>query len=76
MEKESDLETRSSCSDALIHNSKGYVQEAYTANAKFDGAAWCVAASALAPASESERFEKNIKETKAEGKMSVEVSDY
>ena len=59
--------------DALIDDSYGYVQEAFTTNATVDNEIWCVAASALVPTNEAKKYEKHLKDIHTKGKNSIVV---
>ena len=61
--------------DALIENSDGYVQEAYTTNAKIEDVTWCVAASALFPANKTEKFKKHLSTIRTAGKHPITVKN-
>ncbi|PIN83459.1 MAG: hypothetical protein COV65_03490 [Nitrosopumilales archaeon CG11_big_fil_rev_8_21_14_0_20_33_24] len=59
--------------NALIKDSYGYVQEAFTTNAIVDNETWCVAASALVPANEAKKFEKHLQDIHTDEKNPVAV---
>lgn len=61
--------------DALVENSSGYVQEAYTTNATISNTTWCVAASALVPTDESKKFEKHVRTIQTSGNAPIGVKE-
>ncbi len=59
--------------DAVIDDSYGYVQEAFTTNATVDDETWCVAASALVPVNEAKKFEKHLRSIHTDGNRPIGV---
>ena len=59
--------------DALVEGTSGYVQSAYTAYAMVGGRRYCVAASALVPSGEAEKFRRRIRRIRTGGKVPVTV---
>lgn len=59
--------------DALIDGTSGYVQSAYTTDAVVDGRRYCVAASALVPGEEAEKFRRRVRRIRTGGKLPVTV---
>ncbi len=55
-----------------------YVQEAYTTDTEIDNQKWCVAASALVPSNETEKFKKELDKelTANDGDTHITVSDF
>ena len=61
--------------DAIIEQSDGYVQEAYTTNAVIDEKTWCVAASALLPASKADKFKRHLRTIRTTGRHPITVKN-
>ena len=60
--------------DALVEESS-YVQEAYTTNANVDNEQWCVAASALVPSNEAEKFANDLWKISTRGQKPITVKN-
>lgn len=61
--------------DAIIENSHGYIQEAFTTKAVIDNETWCVAASALVPTNEAKKFEKHLQSINTKGKRPIIIKN-
>ena len=59
--------------DALIEDSDGCIQEAFTTNAIVGDVTWCVAASALVPTNKAAQFEKQLRNAKTKDKTPITV---
>ena len=61
--------------DAVVEQPNGHIQEVFTTNAEIEGEVWCVAASALVPADETKKFEKNLLAVRTVGRHTVAVKN-
>ena len=61
--------------DAVVEQSNGHVQEAFTTNAKIEGETWCVAASALVPAGDAKKFKRRLRAVHITGRHPITVKN-